>query len=270
MDMGSVINLVAATAGSNLPPCRAAVQDSIRQAEAKRAEIGRLRNGEQGLVETLAKAEAGRQELERAVRGDAATLVAKFRAGIEAVGAIAGFKTLNAAAKLTGTQVDHAVVEEALITVRGEIARLEAEVTDLEAARQGLILDAVRETAAGYFSDYESLVDVLRGHMVILAGLEKYLGVSRVNRTVAILPSFTRENGLDEMPVVAPAHEISAANEVWQRLGKAIAEDPAALIDGLLEFKPAEGAEDPNLSYDLRSPLERRLIDATTNFFSAS
>jgi hypothetical protein len=260
MGIGNVINFVA-PAGSNLPPSRAALARCISEIEATGGEVARLREGRAKLEENLAALDAGRQALEAEVNSDAAGLVAKLKAGVEAFGEFAGWRTQNAAAKLGATAVDGVVIETALKSVGTEIERLEGRLAELTERKRGLVLDAVREAAQGYFEDYDSLLNHLGAHMAILGGLEKYLGVQRIDRLVAIVPSFTKQDGLDERPVIAPSHEKAAAMAVWQKVAEAIDADPAAPIEDMLQFPRFDGIEDPNLPYENRSSLEQKLID---------
>jgi len=262
--MGNLTNILTfvAPAGRNLPPARASVARCISEIEATEGELARLREGKAKLEANLAQLDAGRQALEAEVTADAAGLVAKLKAGVEALGEFSGWRTQNAAAKLGATAVDGVVIETALKTVGAEIGRLEAKLADLLERKRGLVLDAVREAAQGYFDDYDALLEALGAHMAILRGLERFSGITRVARTVATVPSFSFLNGMDEQPVIAPARESLAAQDVWRRLAEAIAADPTISLDGLLEFPRFEGIEDPLLEYAARSPLERRIIDS--------
>jgi prefoldin subunit 5 len=255
--------------GHNLPPCRAQVARSNADIESTTAEIERLRRGEEQILAELSKVEAGRRDLEKFVKADAANLVARVRGGFDwALSQIAGSKAHAAAQRLAGSAVETATAEEALAEIRAEIERLEGRLASLTERKRELVLHAVREAASGLFEDYETILCELGSHIAILRGLERYLGVHRVSRTVGIVPSFSRANGLEEQPVVCPSRESLAAQDVWRKLAEAIDLDPSAPIDGLLEFPRFEGTEDPLLPYEDRSSLERKIIDM--NFTPAS
>ena len=220
-----------------------------------------LLTGDEKLTAELGRVDTGRRELENLIAADAKTLVDKLRGGLDwALHQVAGARAHTAAAKLGGSVVETAVAEVALASVRAEIEHAEAQLSDLHTRRAGLVMDALRESAAGVFEDYQVAMDNLRQGMVALAGLERFMGVQRLGRTVAIVPSYIRENGLPETPVIAPEREIVAALAVWQRFAAALDKDPAAPI-GLLVFPEIKDSEDQNTVYSDLTPIERSIVD---------
>jgi chromosome segregation ATPase len=170
---------------TGLPPARQALARHVREVEEVTKQIVTLKTGAARLEADIGKVASARRELDELAAADARNLFARLKGDVAwALGQFGGAREIALDERLSASRHQVAVAERALSATNDEIVRLEQDLENLRARKAGYVAGALRESAAGIFSDYEIAAANLREGMVQLAALERHLGVSRFGRII--------------------------------------------------------------------------------------
>lgn len=256
--MGALIHFTGA-ADSSLPPARRALSRCFVELAALKAEDERLAGMETSLQAAVDKAIADEGRYDEAIAADATMLISRMREGLSGLWGSIGGRARRAGAGLIEIHTDKLVAERALNAIRVERDAIANKIAERKAQSSELVASAVAEAAQGVVDDYATALENARDAMIRVAGLERFLGITRIGRVVGIMPDFTGE-GFDEQAIVAPAGEIARAVGAFRSFAQALAKDPHAPAS--LLALPDVNPEPEDVVYSDMTAIERARVDS--------
>jgi hypothetical protein len=242
------------------PFSRKALIRNFAEADAIRATISK-REGSRAMLEgELARVPEAERNREEALDHDAQTLLSRLKDGLTSSLAAFGKMAGDIDARLAASRHQGAIAQRAICSLDAEIAEHKGKLVELEAVRPELIASCVAEAAQGVCDDYATAIENARDAMVRLAGLEGFLGITRIGRIVGVMPDFY-DGDFSEQPVIAPNREIEKARAAFVAYAEALSHDPRAPVS-CLALPPIDPSPDDDTIYSDMTPIERARVDA--------